>query len=420
MQTHPVPIQLHLFQGYGVELEYMVVDKNSLKVQPITDQILKAFSGEYIDEIENGEISWSNELALHVIELKTNGPAKSLENLSGLFAENVKQINKILEPLNALLLPAAMHPFIDPFTEMKLWPHQRNEIYEKYNEIFDCRGHGWANLQSVHLNLPFHGDVEFGKLHAAIRLVLPILPALAASSPIKDSNYSGFKDTRLDVYQYNQKRVPSICGKVIPEAVYTKKDYEEQILQKNYSDIAPYDPQGILQDEWLNSRGAIARFQRNAIEIRVLDIQECPAADMAVLKVVISTIKHLVNEQWTKLEDQKLWPVDSLVSVLKQCIKDGEEANIINPDYLSIFGFRRASASASELWQHLIHQTEQLTSEEKQILSIIIKEGSLSTRISKAIGAVPSMDKMVRVYKRLADCLAANKPFTLKFEENNI
>src|SRR5690606_17301416 len=143
---------------------------------------------------------------------------------------------------------------------------------------------GWANLQSVHLNLPFDGDEEFGRLHAAIRLVLPILPALAASSPLKDGHYTGLKDTRLDVYQSNQRKVPSIAGRVVPEQVFTQKDYEEQILQRNYQDIAPYDPEGILQDEWLNSRGAIARFQRNAIEIRVLDIQECPAADLAILK----------------------------------------------------------------------------------------------------------------------------------------
>ena len=50
-------------------------------------------------------------------------------------------------------------------------------MYEAYDRIFDCRGHGWANLQAVHLNLPFSGDEEFGRLHAAIRLVLPIMPA---------------------------------------------------------------------------------------------------------------------------------------------------------------------------------------------------------------------------------------------------
>src|SRR5690606_14123991 len=137
---------------------YMIVHEETLKVLPITDQVLKAFSGTFIDEIENGKISWSNELALHVIELKTNGPAKSLDSLALEFSNNVKQINELLRPFQGMLMPTAMHPFMDPYSEMVLWPHERNEIYEKYNEIFDCRGHGWANLQSVHLNLPFQGD----------------------------------------------------------------------------------------------------------------------------------------------------------------------------------------------------------------------------------------------------------------------
>ncbi|MBK9976184.1 MAG: hypothetical protein IPP14_15545 [Planctomycetes bacterium] len=72
-----------------------------------------------------------------------------------------------------------MHPFFDPMTETKLWPLSNNVVYETHNRIFDCRGHGWSNLQSTHLNLPFANDTEFARLHAAIRMILLILPALS-------------------------------------------------------------------------------------------------------------------------------------------------------------------------------------------------------------------------------------------------
>lgn len=36
-------------------------------------------------------------------------------------------------------------------------------------------------------------DAEFEKLHAAIRLILPIIPALSASSPILKENTPGIK-----------------------------------------------------------------------------------------------------------------------------------------------------------------------------------------------------------------------------------
>ncbi len=402
---------LHLFEGFGVELEYMIVAKDTLKVLPITDQILKAFSGTFTDEIENGAISWSNELALHVIELKTNGPAESLNNLSKQFAENVNQINDLLKPHGGVLMPTAMHPFMDPYSEMQLWPHERNEIYEKYNSIFDCKGHGWANLQSVHLNLPFQGDEEFARLHAAIRLVLPILPALAASSPIKDGKFTGLKDTRLDVYQSNQKKIPSIAGKVIPERVFTKEAYERTILQKNYTDIAPFDPEGILQDEWLNSRGAIARFQRNAIEIRVLDIQECPAADLAILKLVVATIRNLTDEKFSTLETQKEWEIEPLFQILKDCIANAENAVIDNMDYLKIFGYEGKALRAGELWQYLRTQASDLNSEEHKILETIGKEGSLASRIVRKLEERTDHARLIAVYKELSECLQANRLF---------
>ena len=73
------------------------------------------------------------------------------------------------------------------------------------------------------------------------------------------------------------RRVPSVAGQVIPEPVCSRDDYEREILRPHLSRSSRrYDPEGVLRHEWLNARGAIARFDRNTIEIRVLDVQECP------------------------------------------------------------------------------------------------------------------------------------------------
>ena len=55
---------------------------------------------------------------------------------------------------------------------------------------------------------------------------------------------------------------------------------------------------------WVNSRGATARFDRGTIEIRLLDIQECPAADLAIITLIIQVLKWLVSEEGIKLHDQ--------------------------------------------------------------------------------------------------------------------
>src|SRR5688572_19884226 len=232
---------LHLFEAYGVEMEYMIVKKDTLEILPITDKVIYDVVGKFESDVELGEMAWSNELVLHVIELKTNGPRKSFEGIAQLFQENVNKINGILEKYDACLLGSGAHPFMNPYKEMCLWPHEYNQIYEAYNKIFDCRGHGWANLQSTHLNLPFANDEEFGKLHAAIRVLLPIIPALSASSPIQANEISGFADTRLEVYRNNQQQIPAIAGKVIPEQVFSQQEYEKKIFKRIYADIAPYD-----------------------------------------------------------------------------------------------------------------------------------------------------------------------------------
>ncbi|MBZ0151879.1 MAG: glutamate--cysteine ligase, partial [Planctomycetes bacterium] len=77
---------LGLFDGFGIELEYMVVDAATFAVRPVVDELLRHFAGRYVGDFDDGPVSWSNELALHVVELKTNGPSPTLAGLGGAFA----------------------------------------------------------------------------------------------------------------------------------------------------------------------------------------------------------------------------------------------------------------------------------------------------------------------------------------------
>ncbi|WP_017729859.1 carboxylate-amine ligase [Nafulsella turpanensis] len=401
-----------IFEVFGVELEYMIVDRDTLAVKPIADELLKKVTGAYVSDFENGEIDWSNELVNHVLEIKTHRPASSLLKLDQHFAGNVQQINELLEPFNAMLLPSGVHPFMDPFTEMKLWEHEYNEIYNLYNRIFDCRGHGWANLQSTHINLPFQGDEEFKKLHAAIRMLLPVIPALSASTPMLDSKLTGFADARLETYRHNQKKLPIIAGKVVPEAVFSKQAYHEQIFNPIREAIRPYDTENILDQHFLNSRGAIARFDRGAIEIRIIDIQECPAADLAILSTIVEVLKLMVSEKWSSTEAQMNWHEDTLAAIFLDVVKEGENAKIEDKEYLRMFGLGEETLTAGELWAFLLPDVrENLSAEHYMTISKIIGHGTLSNRIKKALGEQPDKEKIIEVYRQLANCLQHNHLF---------
>ncbi|MCA9184086.1 MAG: glutamate-cysteine ligase family protein [Pirellulaceae bacterium] len=402
-----------LFEAFGVELEYMIVSRDTLSVAPLTDQLLHDVAGEFTSEIEMGPLCWSNELALHVVELKTNGPVTTLDGVAQRFDEHVRQINRRLTRFNAQLMPSAMHPWMDPLRELQLWPHEYNAVYDAFHRIFDCRGHGWANLQSVHINLPFADDDQFGRLHAAIRLLLPILPALAASSPVVDRTVTGIADNRLEVYRHNADRIPSVAGLVVPEAVYTPADYDREIFQVMYRDIAPLDPHGVLQHEWLNARGAIARFDRNTIEIRVLDIQECPDVDLAICQVCVSVLQACVTERWTTFDQQAAMPTAALATVFDSCVRNAERAAILDDQYLSMFGCVDRPTTAGQLWQHICRQLQLSSAPIEAILSA----GTLSTRIVRALACDTTPGQMVPheqleiVYRKLCHCLATGTMF---------
>jgi gamma-glutamyl:cysteine ligase YbdK (ATP-grasp superfamily) len=403
---------LAAFAGFGVEIEYMIVERRTLDVLPVTDQVIRAVCGAFEAEIEQGPLSWSNELVLHVIELKTNGPVASLAGLPDRFQADVRRINGLLEAHAGRLLPTGMHPWMDPHREMRLWPHEYNEIYEAYNAIFDCRGHGWANLQATHLNLAFADDREFARMHAAIRLLLAILPAIAASTPIADGAPTGLLDTRLEVYRHNARIVPSITGRVIPEPVSGRREYERLILEPMYRDIGVFERGRVLQNEWLNSRGAIARFDRGAIEIRVLDVQECPRADLAIAAASVAVVAALYRQRWRDLAAQSAIATEDLERILLASLRDGELTVIEAREYLAAFGFPDKRGEARELWQHLLEQLgDQVDGEWLGALRLILREGPLARRILRAVKRDPRRARLAAVYGRLADCLAEGSLF---------
>ncbi len=383
---------LHLFQGFGVELEYMIVDAETLDVLPISDRILEGKCGEITSELEDGEIAWSNELVLHVLELKTNGPAPDLSPLPEAFADRVREANRIASRMGARLMPTAMHPWMDPLRETQLWPHEYSPVYEAFDRIFGCSGHGWSNLQSTHINLPFANDDEFGRLHAAIRAILPLLPALAASSPIVEGNATGTTDNRLSYYRRNARRIPSVSGDVIPEPVYTRNAYETELLGRLYKDIAPHDPDRILQYEWLNARGAIARFDRMAIEIRVLDIQECPSADLAVVALVSAAVKALANEKWISERELSELPTELLAKHFILATQSANDCIVESPEWLAAFGLKQPT-STREVWSHLLselttHDPNDPLAASSSIYTVaqrLLSEGCLSDRILRRL-----------------------------------
>lgn len=408
------PLRLHLFQGYGVELEYMIVDRRTLDVRPYSDKVLRDEVGAIKEEIENGETCWSNELVSHVIELKSNGPKSDLKALHGHFQSSIRDLNRKLAQHGSQLLPTGMHPWMNPLRETVLWQHGSNEIYALYDSIFNCKGHGWSNLQSVHINLPFYDDEEFGRLHTAIRFLLPLIPIITASSPVMEGKVTGIADNRLDTYERNQARIPILTARVIPEAVFSKYGYQKAIYDKIATAIAPFDPESIMNPVWLNSRGAIARFDRGAIEIRIIDIQECPKADLALVALIVNTLKILVSGRSVPFEVQKEFDTNDLYKIYRKTLKSGTQTSFEESSYMRALGLE-GEQTGSAVWRHLIGLIDKEASAELDFwraeIDMILEKGNLAERILKAINGEPTPQRLHQIYGKLAECLENDTQF---------
>jgi hypothetical protein len=206
---------------------------------------------------------------------------------------------------------------------------------------------------------------------------------------------------------------------VIPEKAYTYDEYNTQIFDKVKKAIAPYDPEHLLNHFFLNSRGAIARFDRGAIEIRLVDIQECPNADIAIVEMEVATLKaiasgklanknapHTMNEYREFLRD---FDTERLASLLTATTRDAENTVIEWPEFLAVFGMS-GKCTAGELWKHVFDAVKgDLTEVSYNVMEQMLARGTLSSALYRALGDAPSHEKFVTEYKKLADCLAHNR-----------
>lgn len=412
-----------LFECFGIEIETMIVDAKSYEVRPLADVLLRGMNGggEWVEDFDDGTIGWSNELVNHVIEFKTNGPVASLAGVADAFRASAARANEWLAARGARLLPGGMHPWMDPTKETQLWPHDTAPVYRAYDAMYDCHRHGWANLQSVHLNLPFDGEAEFGRLMAAVRLVLPLIPALAASSPWMEGRATSMLDNRLEVYRTNAARTPAMTGDVIPEPIYSIETYHTEVFGRIDAALRAMGADPVLFGaEWTNARGAIARFDRMAIEVRLIDAQECALADLAVAATVAELIRGFVDERYLPLKKAQAVPTQGLVELLKRTIQAGPKASLKGLDYGRCFGMGTEVETVGDLLGQIVPAlfvTAPSFVEAPELIApmqVILGHGPLATRLLAALPAgeqAVDREALREICRRLADCTANGEMF---------
>lgn len=416
--TPPRVQPYRLFEVTGIEVEYAVVDR-ALRPRCLVEQALGRLAGRLTSEVRSGKIGFSNELAAHVLEIKTWDPVRSLAGAEASLYKGVRHLIRLLrDEFDACLLPTGMHPFMRP-TETVLWGRAGRRIYEAYARLFPIHQHGWMNLQCSHINLPFGSEAETVALHNAIACLLPYLPALSASSPIYEGRLGPYVDNRLAFYRTNQARLPQITDRVIPESMTSYRQYRREILGVIYEALDELPGGEILRHEWVNSRGAILRFDRRAIEIRILDTQECIKMDIAMIVFIRGVLKRMVNqllEGTLNLPDQAM-----LVQDFTSVIRRGTRAPIHAMHLRPPSDRRGRTTTPTPVLFRLLEMAEQETRvSERDYLRLVearIRRGNLSERIARAVtrggkrGHAQRASTIRLVYTELIHCLERNTPW---------
>lgn len=399
-----------LFEVVGLELEYPIVDRD-LRVRPWVEEVFRRLHGRPTSDVEHGRVGFSNELASHVFELKTLGPRRSLAQAEAELVEGLRAVSRLLaDELGGRLLPTGMHPFMDP-DEGELWQRSGRRIYQAYDEVFGIGGHGWLNVQSCHVNLPFGSEKETVRLHNATACLLPYLPALAASSPIVEGRLGPEVDNRLTFYGRNQARIPAISGRVIPEYVTSFRDYRARILEPIYRTLRTIPEAARLRHEWVNSRGAILRFSRNALEIRLLDAQECIKMDVAIASFVRAALRWMVRA----LGDgtMELPDPDLLVEDYRSTVRDGTAARVRAPHLRRTgSGTIAAGQLLLDLLPRAVEETPAAERGYPPLVASRLARGNLAERLRRRLEPLPEgeRDGAIRaLYDELAECLVDNR-----------
>jgi gamma-glutamyl:cysteine ligase YbdK (ATP-grasp superfamily) len=374
-----------------------------MQILPISDKIIKTYSGKTQNFVELPKFTFGKEMQLHVMEIKANLPFKSPVDFEETMQNAVSTLSGIVQKSSAALLGTGMHPLMN-LSETGIWPHYHRKIYGEYGKIFNLCQHGWLNIQSFHLNLPYKNEVEGVMLHNLLVNLIAYLPALAASSPIFEGKMGPDNDNRLSFYRVNQKEVPSITDKIIPNYVYSFSQYKKEVIGGYSADLARAGAdKTLLNREWVNSRGVIFRFDRAALELRVMDEQECIKSDVALSCYIRAAMRGLMAG---KVE---LLPRELLLQDFNNVVKDGLNAQVQNPN----------GKTARQVCQHYLRVAEENTdSDEKKYLWLIKKrldEGNLSEIIRKNVlqkaQNLGFHEATRKVYSKLISCLRNNEPY---------
>jgi len=262
----------------AVEEEFSLLDPETLGLVNRYEELKAAAAGSELDEHLVGELIASE------AEVKT-GKCDSLDEALRLMEVRRAQLDELAFGLGMSLGAAATHPW-SPWQEQRIidTPH-----YRRNDEIL--RYVVWRNNTfGIHVHVGVAGAERAIRLHDALRVWLPDLLALSASSPFVEDVNSGLHTARTQIFtrMFPRCGVPDPYGDWRTFAQYVRLLYETKSIDEH-------------TQLWWSVRPHLA-FP--TIEFRICDAQP----DLEEARVLVSLVYGLAARLLRAIDDGEPLP----------------------------------------------------------------------------------------------------------------
>jgi gamma-glutamyl:cysteine ligase YbdK (ATP-grasp superfamily) len=384
----------------GPEHEFSLIS-DELKILPVVDQVIKDYCRNIANFVFLPRSTFAEEFPLHIIEIKAKRPFKSPELFEESMQNTIRTLLHFLKKRhNACLLGTGMHPLLR-LEDTGTRPFRKQ--VQELGKIFNLKNHGWLNIQSFQLNLPYSKEKNAIFLYHLLAHLCTYLPAISASSPICEGCLTPYVDFRLYHYKMKSQEIPSMAGNVIPEYISSFSQFRKEISGRFSRDLTDAGVSTEDFSDYINQRAAVFKFARKAVEVRVMDEQECIKSDVALSCFIKATLRGLIATKSDPL------PHEILINDYNSIVTNGLLAKVMHP----------AGKTARQVCQYFFNLAlEYAKEDEKKYLWIIekrIKRGNLSELIRRRVlnkaQRTTFKEAIISVYSQLAECLSNNQPY---------
>ena len=225
----------------GVESEKLLVYKNSMKAVKYEDvvKILNSFNPEKWKKIYDcgNIIGLKGEIGMITLEPGSQIeisllPYENLDEITEKLTNFYLELSKYAEKINAIVLDSAIHP-VSTFEDIKIIPKKRYEYMTKYLPQKGLTPFVMMReTAGIQANFDYKSEEDAVRKLAVSLKMSPIISAIYANSPVRNSILTGYKSFRANSWLHvDEDRCGYISKKLFDDKEnFTFKDYVEILL----------------------------------------------------------------------------------------------------------------------------------------------------------------------------------------------